>query len=455
MKFIVIGAGDVGINLAEFLTASNQDVILIERSEQNIAKIPSSVDAQIIHGNGCDPETLLKANIRKSDYFIAVADNDEVNISACSIARLLNPKIKRVARVRHINFSHPEINKKNLDDCFDLIINPDQAGANHLFKLLQAPGATDIIQFVNGRVHVYGIEVEKNAPCHNTQIKDLSKKIKNIPLLIIAIIRKGQLVVPHGEDYLYSEDIIYAVTHPKYYHRLFQLAGQNHKETRQVMIWGGTILAHFLTKELETIGVKTKLILPEDNITDDTLDHYPETLVLQGEGTEQRLLLEENINAVDAFVAASPDEEDNVLAALLAKKLGAHMTMALVNKRTYLDLVTTIGVDTVISTQAAAATAISKYIHPETVFSGSALSAYDTGFLEIELHEDMPFINSKISEFKLPQGVLLVAIVRKNHIIIPNGNDTLEDHDTIVIFSQRAELKRLEEILNFKIDVID
>jgi trk system potassium uptake protein TrkA len=454
MRFIIVGAGDVGISLAEHLTGTNQDVVLIERNEHHLSKIPPSVDAQIIHGNGCQSDVLVNANILKADFFLAVADNDEVNISACLMAKLLNPNAKRIARIRHLDFNHPEIKLHNLTEYFDLIINPDQAGANHLFRLLQAPGAIDVIQFVNGRLHAYGIEIGKNAPCHNVQIKDLAKKAKNIPLVIIAIIRDKKLIVPHGNDYLYSEDIIYAVTPIKYTQKLFDLAGQKNKETRKVMIWGGTILAHFLTKKLQAIGVKVKLILSEEQINEETLDHYPDSLVLQGEGTDQRILLEENVSDADAYIAASPDEEDNVLAALLAKKFGAHTVMALVNKRTYLDLVTKIGVDIVVSTQLAAALAISKYIHPETVLSDSGLNAYDTGFLEITAYPDLPYLGARISDFKLPTGVLFVALVRKNEIIIPKGTDIIEEYDKMIIFSRKNELKKLEKIMDIKIDML-
>lgn len=453
MKFIIIGAGDVGVSLAEKLSHSNQDVILIEKNEHNISRIPQHVDAQIVTGNGCCPKLLSNANIENTDYIIAVADNDEVNISACLMAKLLNPKVKRIARIRHLNLEESTISKDALDDFFDLIINPDQAGADNLFRLFQVPGASDLVQFVNGKLNVFGITIKENAPCNNITIKEIPFLFDSKPILIIAILRNQQLIVPHGEDKIEINDIVYAATLPKYTNDLFKFAGHIIKENRSAIVWGGTILGHFVTSQLQAAGVDVKIILKEEDLNDEILDKYINCLVLQGEGTDQRLLEEESVSTTDAFIAASEHEEDNVLASLLAKKLGAKKAMALVNKRTYMDLVTTIGVDAVVSTQMSAASAIFRHIHPEAIFSESALNAYDTNFIEVTISPQIPYVGKLIKELELPTSVLIVAIIRKGIVIIPRGTDIIEAYDSIVIFSNKKQLKKLSKTLEIKLEI--
>lgn len=455
MKFIIVGAGDVGLTLAERLSTSNQEVTIIEKNEANAARVSSLIDAKIIIGNGCDPKLLESANIAYADYFISVADSDEVNIAAGLMAKLLNTKVKRIARIRHINLNDSSISKEDLDDCFDLIINPDRAGADQLVRLFNAPAASDIVQFVNGKLNVYGLQILPNSQCHNLAIKDLPQVFNSKPILIISILRNEQIIVPHGEDKLYSGDTIYAVTLPKHTDELFELAGHENKKSKNAVVWGGTVLGHFVTSELQSNGVDIKLILEEKLLNDELLDCFPECLVLQGEGTDQRLLEEENIASTDAFIAASEHEEDNVLAALLAKKLGAKKVMALVNKRTYMDLVSAIGVDAVVSTQFAAASAIFKHIHPDAIFSDSALNVYDTNFIEVKLQPEMPYVGKTIKDLNLPQNVLIIAIVRNGNILIPKGNDLIEAYDSVVIFSRRKQLKKLSKQMAIKLDIAD
>ena len=221
------------------------------------------------------------------------------------------------------------------------------------------------------------------------------------------------------------------------------------------MIWGGSALGLFLARSLERTGTKVKLIMSDVESLGEIVDEFQDILILRGEGTNQELLIEENIHDVDVFIAASLHEEDNILASLLAKKLGAQMSMALVNKATYLPLVSAIGVDVVVSSHVAAASAIFRHIHAGSILSEFSLKQHEAGFIEIQANEENPFLGKPLKTLKLPAGILISAIVRGDTVIIPSGDDTFELGDHVVIFVLRSAMKRLKKLLGLKLEFLE
>lgn len=453
MKFIIVGAGDVGLSLSERLTNNQHDVILIEKNDHALNRIPSYLDLQILIGNGCSPEILLKAGIETADYFIAVADVDEVNVAACLAARMINPAVKRVARLRDINFDVPEIERKLKEEYFNLIINPDFAGARYLYQLFHFPGAKDVAEFAEGRLRVVGININKNSPYANALISSVRSIQSESPILIIAIIRDNTIIVPRGTDKIRPGDVVYALSEPHKTAALFKLAGHDLQEPSSAMIWGSTPLARFLTRQLEQNDIHVKLIMDPDDIQPEIVDEFESVLLLKGAGTDQNLLIEENVAGTDSFIAASSNQEDNILAALLAKQLGARTAMAVVNSSAYLSLVETIGVDVVVSTQLAAASEIFRHIHAGSVVSEFSLRERAATFMEFQVTESFPLLGKPIQDLAIPTGVLIVSIVRNDEIIIPSGENQIKVGDDIIIFFVRFAAKKLERLLEMDLEL--
>ncbi len=453
MKFIIIGAGDVGTSLCTKLAAHEHDVVLIEKNQENVSHSVSSLDIQVLIGNGASPEILTQAQVDKADYVIAVTDSDEVNIATCFISRLMAPHPKRIARVRDIELVTKSISPELLSEYFDLIINPEQAGAEYMLQIFKTPGAREIVEFSNGKVRVLGIQVTAESPLLDVKLKSLRELGYNAPVLILALMRAERLIVPKGDDKVKVGDVMYAVTTPDKTKLLFELAGRELHEGRSAMIWGGSTLARILAHELESQGTRVKLIIKDHEAASQMADELQDTLILHGEGTDQNLLNQEGISDMDAFVAASPDEENNILASLLAKKLGARVCMALVSKATYTPLVSAIGVDVVISSRLAAASAIFRHIHSRSIISEFLLQQETAGFIEIDLSPEIPICGSHLKNLKLPYGVLIVAILRGDEAIIPSGEDMLLAGDRAVIFVIKAALKKLEGLLDIKLEL--
>lgn len=218
------------------------------------------------------------------------------------------------------------------------------------------------------------------------------------------------------------------------------------------MIWGGSGLGKSLAVGLENEGMSVKMIVSDQGMAQSLADQLRKTLILTGDGKDHNLLQEENIQEIDAFIAVTNDDEDNILSSLLAKRLGARMSMALVNKASYLPLVSAIGVDVVVSSRLAAATAILQHVHSETIIAEFPLRNFGAGFIEIDITDEMPFIDTPISELRFPNGIIIGAVVRDEEVIIPYGETRLQPGDRVVIFVRRTAVKKLESILNLKLD---
>lgn len=452
MKFIIIGAGAVGTNLSQRLATGQHDVVLIERFEHNIDKVAASLDVEILLGNGAQPELLAQAGIATADYVISVADNDAVNIAACLAAKLLNPRVKRIARIRDINFLHKDIAEEHVREYFDLIINPDQAAADYFMQLFKVPGAKEVVDFCDGKLRVLALSIAENSKIAGTQIKNFTDLQDQFPLLIIAILRRNKLIVPRARDTIQEGDLVYFVTVPEKTNVLFEICGRSLARGRSAMIWGGNFLGRSLVRSLEAQGIQVKFIISNPELALEVVDEFEDTLILHGSGTDQNLLVEENISEIDAFVAVTPDEENNILGSLLAKRLGVPLVMSLINKNTYLNLVHAIGIDVAVSSQVAAAKAIFHHIHSEAVISEFSLRNLGAGFIEIEVSSGMPITGKTLAEIKSPHGVIFSAIVRGGQVIIPRGSDLILAGDRLVLFVLNTAQKKIEKLLGMKLE---
>ncbi len=453
MRFIIIGAGDVGTSLCQKLSSQQHDVTLIERYEARAYKLTSTLDVNAVIGNGCSADVMLKAGVNFADYLISVADNDEVNVTACLMAKLLNPRIKRIARIRDLNFEHSALSREKVREYFDYIVNPEQAGAEHLFHLFRTPGARDVFEFAQGQLRVLALNISEKSPVLNRTLQSLKEVRGDFPVLVIAIVRKGQLLVPSGKDKIEMGDTVYLLTVPGKTSVLFELAGKTLTPGEHAVIWGARPLVKILVHLLEDRGTSVKVILDNPAIAAEFVDEFRNTLVLEGSGTDQSLLLEENIDEADAFIAAADHDEDNILAALLAKRLGARCSMAVINNASYLPLVTAIGVDAVVSSRIAAASSIFRHIHEGSVISEFSLMHHGATFLELVAQKSSKLLDVPIKKLKLPYGVLIGGIVRQEEVIIPSGEDIIRENDKLVIFVLRSARAKLEKLLNLKLEL--
>lgn len=450
MRIIIVGAGEVGFHIAQKLSEENQDVFLIDKDQEKVRRITENLDVQVILGSGTSPDTLRNSGIEDAQMLVAATDSDEVNLIACLLARHLNPYIVKLARVRN-----PEYLKEK--DLFgqdllsvDQIINPESVMVETIRDLMMVPGASDVIDFVDGRVKLVGVTVKPDSPFVGRQL--LSFKGMEGKLLLGAIVRGEQVIIPHGEDTLEANDMVYVVVRSDELPAVFRKLDIKDEGLRRVIIVGagetGTALATFFDKT--KINVK---IIEKDNQRCTSLAQTLErVIVINGDGSDKSLLQEENISDCDFMVAVTGDEDSNVLMSILAKGLGAKKTITRISKLSYIPLVSALGIDTVVSPRLSAIRAILQHIRKGKIISVAPLKGEHAEAIEAEALESSDLVNLPLSKVKFPKGSLVGAIVRNDEIIIPLGDSVIKPKDRLIIFTLQKEVPKLEKLLTVKLE---
>jgi trk system potassium uptake protein TrkA len=450
VKIIIVGAGEVGYHIAQKLSEENQDVFLIDKDPEKIRRITENLDVQALLGSGTSPEMLKTSGIKEADMLVAATDSDEVNLIACLLARNLNPYILKVARVRSREYlKEKELFSQDLLGV-DQIINPESVMVETIRNLMMVPGASDVIDFVEGRVKLIGITIKPDSPFAGRQL--LSFKGMEGKVLVGAIVRGEQVFIPHGEDTIRSNDLVYLVVKADELPHQFGFFNFENQEGRRVIIVGAGETGSALASALDQEKMNVKIIDRDAHKCAALAEKLEKVIVIHGDGTDKNLLQEENIHDVDFLVAVTGDEESNVLISLLAKGLGAKKTITRINKLSYIPLVSAIGIDTVVSSRLSAIRAILQYIRQGRIISVTPLKGEHAEAIEAEALETSDIVNIPLAKVKFPKGALVGAIVRGDEIIIPRGDSIIKPKDRLIILTVQKVLPKLEKLLTVKLD---
>ena len=450
MKIIILGAGEVGFHIAQKLSEESQDVVLIDKDPLQIKRISENLDVQALLGSGTSPQVLKDAGIKEADLLVAATDSDEVNLISCLLARNLNQYILKVARIRNKEY----LEEKDLFGpdllSIDHIINPQSVMVETILTLMGVPGASDVIDFVGGQVKLIGLAVQKNSHFIGKQL--LSFKGLEEKLLVGAIVRGNQVVIPRGKDTILAGDLVYVVVRNDELNQVLRLFDINQETLRRVIIVGAGQTGTALATALDHGKLHVKIIDNDTEKCTALAEKLERVIVINGDGRDKDLLLEENIGDVDVMVAITGDEESNVLISLLAKGLGAKRTITRVSKLSYIPLVSAIGLDTVVSPRLSAVRAILQYIRRGKIISVAPLKGEHAEAIEAEALETSDIVNVPLSKVKFPKGAIVGAIVRGEQIIIPRGDNVIMPGDRLIIFALQQVIPKLEKLLTVKIE---
>jgi trk system potassium uptake protein TrkA len=450
LKIIILGAGEVGFHIAQKLSEESQDVVLIDKDPLQIKRISENLDVQALLGSGTSPQVLKDAGIKEADLLVAATDSDEVNLISCLLARNLNQYILKVARIRNKEY----LEEKDLfgPDLLgiDHIINPQSVMVETILTLMGVPGASDVIDFVGGQVKLIGLAVHKNSHFIGQQL--LSFKGLEEKLLVGAIVRGNQVVIPRGKDTILAGDLVYVVVRNDELNQVLALFDINQETLRRVIIVGAGQTGTALATALDHSKLHVKIIDNDNEKCTALAEKLERVIVINGDGRDKDLLLEENIGDVDVMVAITGDEESNVLISLLAKGLGAKRTITRVSKLSYIPLVSAIGLDTVVSPRLSAVRAILQYIRRGKIISVAPLKGEHAEAIEAEALETSDIVNVPLSKVKFPKGAIVGAIVRGEQIIIPRGDNVIMPGDHLIIFALKQVIPKLEKLLTVKIE---
>jgi trk system potassium uptake protein TrkA len=448
LSIVIIGAGEMGYHLARRLSFEKRDVVLIDRSTERMNFVQDNLDVQTITGRGSSPTVLKRAGIAQGDILVAVTDSDEVNLVACFVAGVLNPTMKKIARLREEDYqSAPEVlDKQHLG--IDLVISPEAEAVKKLIQVLKVPAATDVMDFAEGRVKLFGLQLRDNSPLVGQSLMRLRDEHPEDRILIPVIFREAEVIIPRGHDILQARDTVYVMAPQDSIPRVIEMTGHADKPLRSFMILGGSTVAVRTVTELEKQGFSHISIIESDPARCDTIAcMVNHAMVLKSDYVDEEFLRSEGIAETDAFLALTDDDENNALNALLAKRLGAQRAVALTNKVEYHRLLGAIGVDVVINPRLAGASRILQYIRKGKVMSVSMLPGEGVEAIEFEATDQCQLVGKPLRKIKFPSGAILGGVERGREFFIPHGETVIQPQDRVVIFTRREAVPRVEKLM--------
>ncbi len=452
MKIVIIGAGEVGFHIAHRLAHENKDVVVIDSNPEALRRISDSVDAQVINGSGSSPMILEEAGIKEAEILLAVTNQDETNLIACLVADILSPVTKKLARIRNAAFDQYHEIFREHPPHIDTVINPEIEVVKTIERLLSVPGAVDVIDFADGRMKFIGIRLEKNDRLSGIQLSEIPVKIGRQRALIAAVIREEELIIPRGKDRLQAGDLVYFISEADRLSQTLSAFDKTVKPPKRVLIVGGGRIGLRLASLLENKSIYTKIVEKSPARCALIAERMNKTVVLCGDGSDQSLMQEENIQEMDAVITLTNDEETNILVSLLAKRIGVPQSITKINKFSYFPLMSAIGIEQVVSPRLSAINTILQHIRRGKVLSAISLKGEQAEVLEVIALATSDIVGKPLKNVGFPKGALLIGIIRDGQAIIPSGDSIVNPDDRIIIFATRQAVVKIEKILTVKLE---
>ncbi len=452
MKIIIVGAGEVGYNIAGRLASENKRVVVIDKNPDAVRRLSENLDIQVITASGSNPKVLIDAGIHETDILLAVTDQDETNLVACLITDLISPTTKKLVRLRDADFDSYHERLKKEPPHIDTVINPEIEVVNTIRKLMEVPGAVDVGDFIDGQVKYIGIRLDKHSPMAGIRLVDFPAQFGENRPLIAAIIRGNKVIVPRGGNKLEPGDLVYFICETLKLEKTLKLFGKKIQPIQNALIIGGGRIGERLIKLLEQDNIKTKIIESDIDRCHYLSEQMDKTVVLHGDGSDQKLFLEENAAQSDVVVSVTDDDETNILVSLLAKNLGVQNTITRIGKSSYFPLLATIGLEKVVNPRLSAVSSILQNVRKGKVLSDISIFGERGEFIEAIALETSDITNKPLKKITFPKGALLVCIIREGQIMIPAGDSIVNPGDRIILFAVKHAVKKLEKLLTVKLD---
>jgi len=452
LKVVIIGAGEVGFNVASHLVNENKDVVVIDKDREAIRRVSDNIDVQVVNGSGSSPISLDEAGLKDAEILLAVTNSDEANLVACLVADILSPSTKKLARIRNADFDQYHDNFRKYAPHIDTLINPEIEVVKTIDRMMNMPGVVDVGEFADGRIKFIAILLDKDARLAGTRLSELSSISEKQRPLIVAVIREEKLIIPSGDDTLLAGDLIYFICEEKKLLDTLSVFDKYAEPVERVLIIGGGKIGTRLARLLDEKPVYTKIIEKNPDRCAKLAERLNKVVVLHGDGSDQELLKEENIQDIDVVVTLTGDEEINILASLLAKQMGARKTITKISKFSYFPLMSTIGIERVVSPRLSAINTILQHIRRGKVLSSISIKGEQAEFMEAVALETSDIVGKPLKNISFPKGVLVAGIIREENFIIPTGDSIVNPDDMIIIFARKQAIPKVEKILAVKLE---
>ena len=446
MKIIILGAGQVGSSLANNLASEANDITIVDTNSRLLHELQDRLDLRTIKGHASHPDVLQRAGAEDADMIIAVTNSDETNIVACQVAYTLFHTPTKIARVRSQAYlEHAELFTQEAMPV-DVIISPEQLVTDYVHRLIEHPGALQVLDFSGGRAQLVAVKAYYGGPLVGHELKTLRDHMPGVQTRVAAIYRRGRAINPEGNTVIEADDDVFFIAAKKDIRSVMSELRKLEKPVKRVIIAGGGNIGKRLARALEH-RYQVKLIDHNLQRTRAISEELNKTIVLQGDAADEELLLEENIEQTDVFCALTNDDEVNILSAMLAKRLGARKTMALINRAAYVDLVESGDIDIAISPPQATIGSLLAHVRRGDVVMVHSLRRGAAEAIEAIAHGDSlssKVVGKAIEDIKLPEGTTIGAIVRGDEVLIAHHDTQIEAEDHVLLFV--VDKKRIPEV---------
>jgi len=463
VKIILLGAGQVGTSVAENLVSESNDITLVDTDADQLQAMRDRLDLRTVCGNAASPSVLKEAGADDADLLIAVTQSDQTNLCACRISRTLFNLPTRIARLRSSDFvDHPEL-LDNDNFAVDFSICPEQIVTDYIRRLIAFPEALQVLDFADGVLSLIGVRAFEGGPLVGHPIKALRYHMPNVEVRIAAIYRQGEPIIPEGDTFIQPGDEVFCLAASVHIRQVMRELARIDRPIRRIMIAGGGNIGLRLARSIER-DYEVKILENGKRRAESIANDLSRTLVLRGDATDENLLENENIDEMDMFLALTNDEEDNIMSASLAKRMGARRTLALINRKSYVDLVQGGHIDIAISPAQTSIGSLLAHVRRGDVVAVHSLRRGAAEALEIIAHGDeknSKVVGRQIEQIRLPRGATIGAIVRevgktedkpgRATVVMPHHDTVIEPEDHLIVFCTSKKLVRQVEKL-FQVD---
>jgi trk system potassium uptake protein TrkA len=449
MKIIILGAGQVGRSVANALVSEANDITVVDQNQQLLIELQNRLDLGTVRGHAGHPDVLRRAGAEDADMILAVTNSDETNMVACQVAYTVFHTPTKIARVRAQGYlDYPRLFEQPAVPV-DVLISPEQVVTDYILKLIEYPGALQVLDFANGRVRLVAVKAFHGGPLVGNVLSTLYDHMPNVDARVAAIYREGEVIQPQGDTEIKAEDEVFFIAAAENIRSVMSELQKLEKPYKRLIVAGGGNIGRRLASALEH-KYRVKLIETNQVRAREIAERLDMTIVLHGDAADEDLLLEENIENTDVFCAVTNDDEANILSAMLAKRLGAARVMSLINRPAYVDLVQSGAIDIAISPQQATIGTLLTHVRRGDVVQVHSLRRGAAEAIEAVAHGDQSsskVVGRAIEEIKLPKGATIGAVVRGDNVLIAHHDTMIESDDHVILFLvDKRKIREVEKL---------
>ena len=451
MNIVICGAGKVGSTIAKLLSDQNHSITVIDQSSDDIQKINETLDVKAIVGKATSPAILEKANISEANMIIAVTRNDEINMLICQIAHSLFKIPKKIARIRAQEYLDPKFsqlfNRENLP--IDFVISPEIEIAKSIHRKLESPGASDNVPFANNNIRLLEIEVDERCPIKNIKLNELTNKFPKLNANILGVVRDNKFIFLKKNDVMKMNDNAYVSINASQIQETLEAFGHNDPISKKILLIGGGNIGYNLAKyiELSTNDTRLKIIEKNKDRAEFLASELSNTIVINGDGLDEEVLKEANLDETETVIALTNDDEDNLMVGVLVEKFSQNKrTMVLTTKPNYSLLQTSLNIDDLIDPRMNTVSSILKHVHKGTIESAYSILNGEYEVIEAEIIESSDLINKELKKADLPEQIKIGAVLRGEEVIIPRSDYIFKKNDIVVLIAKKEQIPLIENI---------